>query len=80
MLGVEQFLLANGWVGVLMLGGAWLIREERADRKAAQLALDLARKEMTETLIQLSKESTVSYGSLERAITSLIPRLGGRDG
>lgn len=40
MPGIEEFLLNNGWSGVVILGLLWFIREERNEKKTLRAQID----------------------------------------
>jgi hypothetical protein len=43
---IEEFLLSNGWAGIVILGLLWFIREERTEKKELRSQLDTLRDQL----------------------------------
>jgi len=66
-LGIETFLLNNGWSGLVILGLLWFIREERSEKKALRAQIDALLsenlKQRDETIRDLINRGGLTNGS-----------------
>ena len=74
--------LGGGPLAVGIAGLAWLLHEERKERRAAQDTLDKARVAHSEAMVLLTKEAMGSLDAMEKVVDRLAAELqrSGRNG
>lgn len=72
-----DFLLAQGWSGVVVAAVGWLYVQERQERRVVQAALDAARKAHADAHIATIKETSAAIAAVREAIVTISLRGGG---